>query len=155
MKIESKILGEIELEESGIIDFPVGIPAFEEEKKFAIIPFDDKGPFFYLQAINRPELCLIIIDPFTFFPDYRIEVPDEELHRITAGGDQKNISLLSVLTIPKDFKKATANLFAPLLIDTDTNLGMQFIPQSSEYSTRHYIFMDEAAKSKTAAGQGE
>jgi len=154
LKIKSKILGEMEIEESAIIHFPAGIPAFEEERRFAIIPMDEAGPFYYLQAVNRAELCLVIADPFVFFPDYQIDVPDQELQRIQAA-DGKNISLLSVLTIPDDFKNTTANLFAPLIIDTRSRKGIQFIPEKSVYSTRHTVFKAEPSEARAAAGQGE
>ncbi len=154
LKIQSKILGEIEIEESAIIHFPDGIPAFEEERRFAIVPMDESGPFYYLQAVNRPELCLVIADPFVFFPDYQVEVPEPELQRIQAE-EGKNISLLSVLTIPDDFRQTTANLFAPLLIDTGSKKGIQFIPEKSLYSTKHSIFTSESSAAPAAAGQGE
>lgn len=155
MRINSKILGEIEIEGSGIIDFPAGIPAFEEERQFVIIPLDGNGPFYYLQAVNHSELCLLIVDPFVFFPDYKVDVPDEQLKKIQSQSGGESISLLSVLTVPEDFREATANLFAPLIIDTESKLGMQFIPQNSNYVTRHKIFPDEQRETKAAAGQGE
>ncbi len=154
MKIQSKMLGEMEIEESAVIHFPDGIPAFEEERRFAIIPMDESGPFYYLQGLKRSELCLIIADPFVFFPDYQIDVPEQELQRIKAE-DGENISLLTVLAIPVDFKHTTANLFAPLIIDTKSRQGIQFIPDKSNYSTKHMIFTKEYAVSRAAAGQGE
>ncbi len=138
MIIENKILGTIEIDEQAIVEFPTGIPAFEEDKEFVIIPLDKQGPFFYLLAVNNPELCLVTVDPFVFFPDYSVEVSDEELKKLNANQD--SLSLLSILNIPEDFKQATANLFAPLVIDTVGKRGMQYIPQRSEYKTRHLIF---------------
>jgi len=155
LKIESKILGEIEIEESAVIYFPAGIPAFEEERNFAIIPLAEEGPFFYLQAVNRSELCLIIADPFAFFPDYQVEVPDEELQRIKEDEEGNNISLLSVLTVPEDYQYTTANLFAPLIIDTESRQGVQFIPEKSNYSTKHLIFANAKPQVRAANGQGE
>jgi flagellar assembly factor FliW len=46
---------------------------------------------------------------------------------------------LSILSIPEDQSKITANLVAPIIISTINNKGVQFMSESEEYSTRHYI----------------
>jgi flagellar assembly factor FliW len=71
MIIQSSLLGEIEVDEERIIKFPEGIPAFENEKQFVIIPMEENGPFYYLQSVTNPDLCLIMAQPFAFFPIMR------------------------------------------------------------------------------------
>ncbi|MDD3890591.1 MAG: flagellar assembly protein FliW [Syntrophomonadaceae bacterium] len=153
MKIESKILGEIEFEKAAIINLPEGIPAFEQEKQFIIIPLDKSAPFFYLQSVNTPDLCLLIADPFTFFPGYEIELTDEELERLEAGTEEKNIAVYTILNVPGDFKKTTANLMAPLIINAKNKKGLQFIPVNSDYTTKHYIFPQEDPNTAQPAAQ--
>ncbi len=152
MIIENKMLGTVEIDEQAIVEFPAGIPAFEDDREFVIIPLDEKeGPFFYLLSVNNSDLCLVTVDPFVFFPDYSVDVSDEELKKLNA--DQNSLSLLSVLNIPEDFKKATANLFAPLIIDTVGKRGMQYIPQKSDYKTKHLIF-PQASENKSVKNSG-
>lgn len=153
MIIPSTLLGELEIEENNIIHFPEGIPAFEQEKQFIIIPLDESGPFYYLQSVSNPDLCLIIAQPFSFFPNYEIDVADEDISRLGMDPERKNLALYVVLTIPEDFKLTTANLLAPLIINTENRQGMQYVAIKSNYSTRHLIFkIPEPAK---AAAGGE
>jgi flagellar assembly factor FliW len=43
------------------------------------------------------------------------------------------------VTVPKDVRKMTANLQAPLVINPKKRLGKQVIVASPEYTTKHSI----------------
>ena len=64
--------GEIEVEEDKIVHFENGIPAFEDEHEFLIIPYDEESPYYFMQSLKSPELAFLITTPFIFFPDYVI-----------------------------------------------------------------------------------
>ncbi|QGU00431.1 hypothetical protein SYNTR_1837 [Candidatus Syntrophocurvum alkaliphilum] len=152
MKINSPILGQIEIEEKNLITFESGIPGFEDQTQFALIPMDDNSPFFYLQAIRNPELCLILTDPFSFFSDYKVKLDDEHLEKLEVKKDETPIiAVYCILTIPEDFKKSTANLLAPIAINHKTKKGLQFVSEKSEYTTKHYIFNQTKDQPQKAA----
>jgi flagellar assembly factor FliW len=152
MQIQTRYLGTIEVEEKQIVHFPKGLPAFEDQQQFVFLPFDDDGIFFYMQSADDANLCLVVCDPFRFFPQYQIDLGDNEcqLLEINEPGD---VALFAILTIPEDFRRTTANLMAPLVINTRINLGLQFIPPNSDYSTKELIF--PAVHNKNAAGEGK
>jgi len=152
MRILSTVLGELEIEESSIINFPDGIPAFEKEKQFVIIPMDEGGPFYYLQSVANPDLCLILAQPFTFFPKYEMEIADEDLARLKMEPGSSSLAIYVVLTVPDDFRQTTANLLAPIIINSENRLAMQYIAVKSSYTTRHPIF--PAENRAAAAGEG-
>ncbi|HCF49668.1 MAG TPA: flagellar assembly protein FliW [Syntrophomonas sp.] len=143
MKIKSKYLEEIEIESDQIIFFPEGLPAFEEERQFVIIPFAADSPFFYLQSVRKEQLCFILADVFTFFPHYEIEINNRELRRLKIReGGKGSLNVFALLTIPEIFAETTANLLAPLIINFDQQVGIQYIPQLSRYHTKHPLFED-------------
>lgn len=144
MIINSSLLGEMEIEDQDIIHFAEGIPAFEEYKKYIIIPMDEKSPFYYLQSVEEPELCLLIAQPFVFFPDYEIEIADEELQSLELDNEAGNLAIYVVLTIPEDFRQTTANLLAPLLINPENRRAVQYVIVNTKYSTRHQVFQPES-----------
>lgn len=155
MKIRSRILGELEIEREDIIAFPKGIPGFENEKGFIIIPIEENGPFYYLQSVGNPELCLLIANPFIFFPDYEIDIPDEELEVLGKGVGIKDIAVYAILNVPEDFRRTTANLLAPLIINEKSKKGFQFIPRKSDYNAKHPIFkLAQEKRSSSAVGEG-
>lgn len=154
MKIASRILGEIEIDSQNIIRFPEGLPAFEEEKEFVIIPVDEEAPFYYMQSVNNRELCFMLANPFVFFPSYEIKLGEEEASRLKAGEKGENIAVFVILTVPEDYRLTTANLLAPLVINTEEKIGLQFVAVDSDYNTKHFIFPQEGEKAKCAAGEG-
>ena len=152
MQIQTKYLGIVDVEENQIFRFPKGVPAFEDHQQFVFLPFDDEGIFFYMQSLKDADLCFITCDPFRFFPDYQIDLGDQECEVLEIKGPE-DIALLTILTIPEDFRQTTANLLAPVVINTRANLGLQFIPDNSDYTTKHPIF--PPSQQKNAAGEGK
>lgn len=152
MKIQTALLGELEVDENYILNFTEGIPAFEEEKQFVLLPMDEKGPFYYLQSIKNEDLCLLLAEPFVFFPHYEIEVADEELHQL--GIDNSSMLVYVVLNVPDDFKLTTANLLAPIIINPENKKAMQYIAVNTKYTTRHYIFPQEQPVQVGSAAEG-
>lgn len=124
---------------SNIIFFPEGIPAFEEEKEYYLVPAEEPSPFFFLQSVHS-ELCLILADPFVFFPDYEIDLPDPLLGNLQAEDDISDLMVFSIVTVGEDPKDSTTNLLAPVIINADTRLGLQFIPEKARYSTKQPLF---------------
>jgi len=153
MIVNSSLLGEIEIDAKDIIHFAEGIPAFEEYKQYIIIPLDEKSPFYYLQSVQEPDLCLVIAHPFVFFPDYEIELTDEELQGLYLQGEARELAIYTILTIPEDFQLTTANLLAPIVINPQNRQAMQYVTVNAKYSTRHLIF--KPGKTAAAAGEGD
>lgn len=154
MKITTALLGDLEFEEKDIIHFPGGIPAFEKETKFLIIAMEEGGPFYYMQSVHNPDLCLVLAQPFIFFPNYTVEISDQELQKLESQGKREDLAIYVILTVPEDFKQSSANLMAPVIINQAHKKGLQFIATNSEYTTRHYLFPGEHSKIKQTAQGG-
>lgn len=153
MIIKSNQLGEIKIDETRVISFSNGIPGFENDREYAIFPIEGEGPFYYMHAVKNPDLCLVLAVPFIFFPDYELELSPESLDILEIeDGDQK-LAIFSVLNIPADFKDATANLLAPIIVNPATKKGLQYVAGNSHYQTKHRIFPRQQ-KAISAQGQG-
>ncbi|MEN6390752.1 MAG: flagellar assembly protein FliW [Syntrophomonas sp.] len=142
-----------DLDRSKIITFADGIPAFEDEKEYYLFPLQEGSPFFYLRSANS-DLCLLMADPFTFFPDYQIDFPDPFLDHLGASESTAGLMVFCILTLGKEFKETTANLMAPLIINAESRQGMQFIPQKSEYRLRHRLFSESPKSEAPRAEEG-
>ncbi|WP_078555826.1 flagellar assembly protein FliW [Bacillus alkalicellulosilyticus] len=144
MKINTKFLGEVEIIKEEIITFDKGLPAFEEEKEFVIIRFGQDTPFLTLQSINNAEVGFIIANPFDFFSDYQVKVPDSVIEQLEIENEM-DVSSYVLLTVKDPFKQTTANLQGPIIINTKQNKGKQIVLVDSSYETRHLLFTEEAA----------
>ncbi len=140
VKLITKNFGEIEIDEKKIIHFPEGILGFEGEKEFVIINNEDEeSPFGWLQSIGNPELAFVIINPFFVYPNYDIVVPEAAQKKLEIQ-DKEDLSIYSIVVVPKDIEKMTANLLGPIIINAKKLIGKQVILDDDRYSTKHYIF---------------
>ena len=143
-KITTTRFGEIEEDESKIVHFAAGLPAFEDEHEFIIIPYDEESPYVFLQSAVTPDLAFLMAIPFIFFPDYEFRLEDDVLESL-ALERQEDLLLYTLLTIPgKDIREMTANLLAPIVINTRTNEGCQIVLAKSGYCTKHKLFSKKA-----------
>lgn len=148
MIIKTKHFGEIEVDEKNIINFCDGIPGFDDFKKYIIIQNPEKDvPFNWLQSIDNTDLAFVIINPFVFKNDYEFDMPENTIKRLDIKSHE-DINIYSIVTIPEDINKMTANLAAPIIINVLNKLGKQILLQDSEYSRKHLIL--EEIKNSTA-----
>ena len=141
-KVGTVRFGEIEVEEEKVVHFEKGIPAFEDEHEFLIIPYDEESPYYFMQSLKTPELAFLITTPFIFFPDYVIEIDDETLDELKIK-KQEDVMLYSLITIPNgSVRYMTANLLAPVVINTENMQAKQIVMEKTRYTTKHRLFPD-------------
>jgi len=142
-KVDTVRFGEIEVEEEKIVHFAKGIPAFEDEHEFLIIPYDEESPYYFMQSLKSPELAFLITTPFIFFPEYVIEIDDETLEELQIK-KQEDVMLYSLITIPNgSVRYMTANLLAPVVINTENMQAKQIVMEKTRYTTKHRLFPDK------------
>jgi flagellar assembly factor FliW len=140
--LNTRCFGRIEIQEEGIIEFPKGLPAFEEVKKFVILSDEDPhSPFKCLQCVDDVGIAFTIVNPFLIKEDYDFEVNDKVLNEIQMDS-LEDIEVFSVVVIPEDIKKMSMNLRAPLIINHRKKQGLQVILDTDKYNVRHYIIDD-------------
>ena len=98
-KIKTARFGELEIEEDKIFYFVDGLPAFEEEHRFVILPFEDDSPYAFLQSVTTPDLAFLVTVPFVFFPNYEFELDDAVTERL-ALKTSEDMQIYALLTIP-------------------------------------------------------
>lgn len=148
MKINTKFYGEIEIGEEQIIDFPQGLPGFEERKKFVYLK-PEESLFGSLQAVNLPELGFVVISPFVVCPDYHFDL-DEQVVSDLGLNKPEEVLLLSIVNIPHGQPKdATVNLQAPVVINTENRRGAQVV-LAEGYPLRCRIWADGSPEAAVA-----
>lgn len=142
MNVQTRYFGEIELSEDKIITFENGIMGFEAFKKFTLLydcEKEERPSISWLQSVEEKGLALPVVNPFLVKEDYNPRVEDELLESLGEFHDENTVILL-VLTIPADIKKMTANLKAPIVINSDTKRGCQIVVENSEYAVKYNVY---------------
>jgi flagellar assembly factor FliW len=137
--IKTKYHGEIAINKEDILHFEKGIPGFLDEKEFVVLPLSDDQTFSIMQSVNTSYIAFVISSPFNFFKDYEFKLEDavlEELE-IKAEGD---VQVFSILSVGDPFEKTTANLQAPVIINSSNHQAKQVILNDQRYQTKHSIF---------------
>lgn len=142
MKLNTKHFGEIDIDEKIMLNFDNGLYGFEDNKRFIIIDNPDKEvPFKWLQSIDNPDLTFVIVNPFIFKPDYDFNLSQSVIDKLNIE-DEKEIVVYTIVVIPEDINKMTANLAAPLIINANKLLGKQIIIDDVRYSHKHLIVQE-------------
>ena len=145
MKLNTAHFGIIEVDEKDIIEFPEGLPGFESEKRFILLGKIEEDTYFdWLQSIENEKLAFVVINPRLFLPDYTVEVDDVDV-KILGIEDENKVLIYTIVVIPENMSEMSANLKAPVLINTANNKGKQVVMERSGYEIRHYI-IDELKK---------
>jgi len=136
--IETKYFGTVACDEESCFDFPFGIPAFEEERRFLRIESPAYHPLLFLQSATTPALCFIAMAALAAAPDYELSVsPDDRAALDLPAGRQPHIgSEVMVLTLlsMRENAPATVNLLAPLVINLANRKALQAIRHDNLYS---------------------
>jgi len=145
-------LGEIEIDERDIIDFPEGLPGFEYLRRYALIQDERTDPIKWLVSLEDENVSLPVIDPWLVRVDYSVEISPAD-KRLLKLEDVKDALVLCVVVIPKDSPEdATVNLLAPVIINVRENIGEQVILDDPNYTIRHRI-VDEMERSRKLVDQ--
>lgn len=142
MKVNTRVFGEIDIADEKIIRFPGGIVGFPGLTDFALIHDKDKGvgsAIQWLQSMQEPTFAMPVMDPLVVKEDYNPIVEDELLKPI-GKLNPDSILVLVTLTVPKDIKKMSINLQAPIVINADECKACQMIVDSDQYPIRFPIY---------------
>lgn len=138
MNIQTKFHGDIEISTDQLWTFPKGIPGFENEHEFVLLPIEENTTFQVLQSTNKSEVAFVVTNPYTYVDDYSFEIDEPTIDALQIE-KQDDIFILSVLTLKQPFEKSTINLLAPLIFQINNRKAKQMILNDNRFDLRHPI----------------
>jgi flagellar assembly factor FliW len=143
IKLMSTRFGELEVDENDIIQFPTGIPGFEDKHKWVLIG-DDNNAIMWMHNAEDGTLALPVTTPDSVKGDYNAQIPRESLEPIGDVGGGENVAILIVVTIPPDRPwDMTANLKAPIVVNRANRIAIQTIALNDDYDFRYPVIEKE------------
>ena len=144
MLIHTKDYDFVTVKDEDIIDFPEGVYAFENSKRFVVLDTNSNAGIMQLQSVKAQTPRFIILDPFLFLEDYAPIVSEESMKKLKADSlEQLNFFVIAV--IPENIGLTTVNLKSPVVINFKERVGMQVMLDNPEYSVRFRLFDQERA----------
>jgi flagellar assembly factor FliW len=141
MIVETTRFGSIKVAEEDILTFPEGMLGFSKIEKYVLVERVDDSLFLWLQAVKKASVAFPLLEPQIFEKNYKVELTDED-QEILKLKDLKHAKVFSIVTIPSDPTKMTANLKAPIVINLKNRLARQVILHDADYPIRQSIFAD-------------
>ena len=94
--------------------------------------------FFWLQSIDRPEVCFVVTDPFVIYNGYEVKIEDDDLELLGIASP-KTVLTLVIVVIPENPEDIRVNLKAPVVINIERNLGKQVLQQDESLPIRYFL----------------
>ena len=113
--------------EESVFEFPWGLPAFEQEKRFVLIESPEHAPLVFLQSLADAGLCFLAFPILVVDRDYQLGITQEDLAALELDTERQpelgaEVLVLALLSLHDGFS-ATANLMAPIVIHLGTRRG--------------------------------
>ena len=135
MTIKTRDFGTIEISENMIYHFTQPLFGFEQYTDYVILHDEEIGEnIVWLQSVQEPQLCFIMMDPNAVTENYTPSLP-AEFDNLLGEGD---CFCWVVAVVPEDFRESTVNLRSPVFLNANNNLGAQVILEG-DYPVRYPI----------------
>lgn len=139
MIIQTTRFGQVQVEEVDLLTFPEGILGFNEFRKFILLDDPNDEIFAWLQSCEEPAIAFPVLEPELFTEKYQISLAKSELESLKIQStDAKTV--FCIVTIPDDPTQMTANLKAPIVINSSLRLARQCVLQDNSLAIREPIF---------------
>jgi len=141
VKVKTTRFGELEVNPNDIVTFSEGLLGFENLKKYFVVDPGDSTLILWLQSTEDEKVAFPIIEPKIFKPDYIAKLLPADLNGLELESLQ-SAKLYSILTIPANVTEMSANLKAPVVINSAKKVGKQIVLQDSKLSVKHEMYKE-------------
>ncbi|WAR45132.1 flagellar assembly protein FliW [Methylomonas rapida] len=138
MDIQSKQLGAQDIDSDSIITFPLGLPGFEDQKRFRLFGEEGNEIVYRLQSVDDENLIFSVAHPAHFHINYDFVLTDDEeaLLQLQSVDDVLILILLHKEDNDVEGGKPTVkgSIKSPLVINTERRIGLQKVLATIEQS---------------------
>lgn len=138
MIIKTRILGDLEVSPDSILHMPQGMLGINTCKEFILLDNDASPSLKWLQSVNEPDLAFIVANPMDFFPEYDIELSDDDMDFLELDA-LDDVAVVTTVSFDKDSGFLTTNLMGPIIMNSRIFRAKQIVVQDDRYTTRHII----------------
>ena len=135
---ETKYFGTVSYEAGAAVEFPAGLPGFEDCRRFLPIEEAARLPLIFMQSLEQPGLCFLTLHVGAIDPGYRLKMSAEDMASV--GFDQPPgtaVDMVCLAVMSVDYARApTVNLLAPIVVNPRTGRAVQSVRDDAVYLCR-------------------
>ncbi|MGH9673645.1 MAG: flagellar assembly protein FliW, partial [Bryobacteraceae bacterium] len=128
--------GAVDYEDRNVIEFPLGLPGFDDESRFLMLEREETAPVIFLQSLRTTDLAFLTLPAAMVYPDYELAATPEDIEALglpAAPELGRDFLCLAILTLT-DSGPAAANLKAPIVVNLHTRQAWQIISMQPHHS---------------------
>jgi flagellar assembly factor FliW len=123
------------------LEFVGPVAGFPEHRDYVLAEIDPASVLRSLRSLADPDVRFLVVPPAPFFPDYVPELSDDWAETL-ALTDEKDALVLVIVNPGSGPADATANLLAPVVINTATRRAAQVVLADGDLSLRAPLGLD-------------
>ena len=127
--------GDFVFRESDVIEFPWGIPGFEDERSWLFLTLDSQPSFVWLQSLDDVYVALPAANPWMIFEEYDPVVPAGAFAALEIQ-NADDFTYLCTVTVSPGAARMTMNLASPIVVNLRTRKAVQVTLETGGYSDR-------------------
>jgi flagellar assembly factor FliW len=148
MTYQTAHLGSITVDEVSTVEFPAGLPGFEEKRRFVPLLHPAHAGLVFLQSLESAELCFLALPVNVVRPDYELKLASDDLELLGFQDGERpvpgtDVAALAILSLAEG-EMPTANLLSPVVIHMRTRRAVQAIRPDQQYGCREPLVLEEA-----------
>lgn len=144
----SSSLGKLEYDNSDVVNFVKPILGFEHLRKFLVVCRPESEPLRWLQSLDDPDICFVILEPQWVLPGYEIEISQHDIKTLDGSTDQADYQTYLIITIPRGKPEdISANLKGPVVINRKNLKAIQMVLSNPDYEIQFKFVKKQGAVS--------
>jgi flagellar assembly factor FliW len=140
MRVNTTRFGEIDCLPEDQLEFKEGLLGFLQLRHFVILDDPNDEIFAWLQSCEAPEIAFPVLEPEIFASETPLQIPRSDYEALALKSTEGS-KIFCIVTIPVDPTQMTANMKAPILINTKDRIARQCVLQDNNLAIREPIFV--------------
>jgi len=130
MKIQTRRFGEVVVDSDTVWHFPNGLLGLEERERWCLLHHEQVDHLDWLQAVDDPELAVLLVNPDELFKDYNVDVDEADiaplqLSDVLAHEGTPPVVMRVIIRPQEESETFVINVAAPILFNLANRRGMQ------------------------------
>jgi len=136
MDIKSTFLGTQSVDATSVINFPQGIPGFEDQTRFKLFHEEGSDLIYWMQSLDNDELLFSVALPERFKINYNFVLTDAEEKLLEIDNNEDVLLLIILQKTSEETEKPTikGSITSPIVINTKSKIGIQKVLPKIEQS---------------------
>jgi len=142
VEIDTTRFGNIDIDETKIIEMRGAIIGFEHLRKYILLHTkDEKSPYSWFQSLEDGAIAFVVINPYVVKSDYKPLISDNDAVLLEIE-NAEDVVLLAIATIRQAPFSVSVNLKAPLVINSKKKVGKQVVLEDHAYPIQYFLTPD-------------